>query len=1147
MPAEVEPLRFCVLGPLEVRRDDRTVDIGSAMVRTLLARLLLDAGRVVSVARLIDDLWDGAPPPSAHATLQSYVSHLRRALEPGRVARDAPSVVITRAPGYLLQVDDGTVDAQLFDRDLEEARKLLDAARFDDAVTRLDSALIRWRGEPYGDVEAESFVLGERRRLEARRFTAIEDRLTALLELGRHREALGEIEALVATAPTRERGWELLMLARYRAGHQVEALRAYRDARHALVENAGVEPGPRLIGLERRMMAQDPELEWRPAQVDADSTTVVPHQQLPPPATPLSSQLPMVGRHDALARAHSALRRTVDGRGGVLLIQGEGGIGKTRLVEEVVGSASMHGVQVAWGRSSDGDAAPAYWPWTQALSVLAASADPAAVDAGGPHLAHVLQRPDARADVATVVSTIDDPGAVRFGVQRAVISLLEQVCSTAPSVVVLDDVHWADASSLRLLAALAAELHRIPLLVIATYRRVEAAGNAALTEALAHVARRVDTERLELTGLDRAAVAEHLAAAGVSASTRLVAEVHDRSGGNPFFVTELTRLIASQQEGTVPFDGGAVARVPHAVHDVTRQRLAQLPDPTIGIMGLAAITGRSSEIAVLADAAGLEPDTVLDLLEPAVDAGLVVFDLGRPGAVCFSHDLQREAVAESLPFTRRIRLHHRVATALAGRTVEDDASAARRIAHHYAESLALGTADEVLRWAPIAARHAAQRGGDDEAVEAWAMARDAHEAAHPDDLAGRYDLVVALAHAQRGAWDLAGALRSIDDAIALAQRLDDPVRVLDAAAIPSDVTLWNWNAPGEVPSELVEPMEAALDWVGDARTPTRARALGALGVALRYGDPARARLLTDRAIDVAESLGGTDDLARALNNAYLSRWWRPHHHEMLALTDRLLALPGLRPEVEAVASMHTMLILLASGDIPRLSSAMQRAQELRQIIHQPDVVAQLDLNLATWARLHDLRDEARSQLERAYRTRYQDSTMYAGEWVYYVGRMALGDLTDNEIDLHADRLARLAQDEPADLVRPTAILALLHVGRATDARRLVDDGPRLRECWSWAFNVVQWADITVELDLPGGEGLTAQLATFADDLVVAGSNLGCFGSTHQWLARLAHHRGDHTEAAEHASLAADRHQALGLPGLANCGGPDSSPLLSVRS
>jgi DNA-binding SARP family transcriptional activator len=1145
MPAGVEPLTFCVLGPLEVRREDRTIDIGSAMVRTLLARLLLDAGRVVSVARLIDDLWDGAPPPSAHATLQSYVSHLRRALEPGRAARDAASVVITRAPGYLLQVGDGAVDAQLFDRDLERARELLDAARFDDAVTRLDSALIRWRGEPYGDVEAETFVLGERRRLEARRFTAIEDRLAALLELGRHREVLGEIEALVANAPTRERGWELLMLARYRAGHQVEALRAYRDARHALVENAGIEPGPRLIDLERRMMTQDPELDWQPAHTETDSA-IVPHQQPPRAATPSSSELPMVGRHDALAQAHSVLTRTIDGRGGVLLIQGEGGIGKTRLVEEVVGSASQRGVQVAWGRSSDGDAAPAYWPWTQALSVLAASADPAAVDAGGPHLAHVLPRPDARADLATVELTTDDPGAVRFGVQRSVISFLEQACRAAPTVVVLDDVHWADASSLRLLTALAAELHRIPLLVIATYRRAEATGNAALTEALAHVARQVVTDRIELAGLDRAAVAEHLAAAGVSASTRLVAEVHDRSGGNPFFVTELTRLIASQQEGTVPFDGGAVARVPHAVHDVTRQRLAQLPDPTIDVMGLAAVAGRSSEIGVLADAAGLEPDAVLDLLEPAVATGLVVFDPGRPGAVCFSHDLQREAVAESLPFTRRIRLHHRVATALAGRTVEDDPSVARRIAYHYAESLALGTADEVLRWAPVAARYAAQRGGDDEAVEAWAMARQAHEAAHPDDLAGRYDLVVALAHAQRGAWDLAGALRSIGDAIALAQRLDDPARVLDAASIPSDVTLWNWNAPGEVPSELIDPMEAALARVGDTPTPVRARALGALGVALRYGDPARARLLTDGAIDVAEALGDSDDLARALNNAYLARWWRPHHHEMLALTDRLLALADLRPEVEAVASMHRMLVLLAGGDMHRLSSAMQRARELRQIIHQPDVAAQLDLNLATWARLHDLRDEARSLLERAYRTRYQDSTMYAGEWVYYVARMALGDLTDDEIDRHADRLARLAQHESADLVRPTAILALLHAGREPDARRLVGDGPRLGECWTWAFNVVQWADITVELDLPGGEGVAAQLATFADDLVVAGSNLGCFGSTHQWLARLAHHRGDRTDAVEHTSLAAARHQALGLPGLPDAGGPESSPLLSVR-
>lgn len=1126
MPPHGTDLDLRVLGPLEVRVDGQLVDVGSPMVRTLLARLLVDVNRVVSLDRLIDDLWDGEPPASATATLQSYVSHLRRALEPGRPARAAPTVLVTRSPGYSLVLPADQIDAGRFAAMVEHGRALLEQGDPGAAVGCLDEAISQWRGEPYGGIELEAIVLAERRRLAELHATAVEDRLGALLELGRHRYVLGDLDSLVAEHPYRERAWELLILAQYRSGRQVEALRTYQQARAALVDHAGVDPGPRLVELERRVIQQDPTLDWQPRSGPATSgvaSRLAADDELDevPPGT---ARPPLVGRDTALRASRAVLDRVSTGAGGVLLVGGEAGIGKTRLVEELAVHASGLGFRVAWGRSSDDEGMPGWWPWTEALSQLASDLAGPQLLAEGPALRHVL--PDLRTQPDGPAGDAD-PGAVRFAVQRDVVALLAQLCSRSPVLVVLDDLHWADSSSLRLLAALAPELRGLPLLVIATYRPAELLANPALTDTLAQLARHTDTDRIDLHGLDRDAVRSYLEAAGVSASPRLALEVHDRSGGNSFFVAELTRLLLSQQTGALPPDGGAAARVPHAVHDVTRQRLARLPDTTTDLLAVAAIAGRSSDLVLLAEVAGLEPDDALERLEPAVATGLLELDGERPGCFRFAHDLQREAIAEGLALATRLRLHRRIGQVLAAHEDGTGASAGQ-IAHHFAAAMALGTGEDVLRWAQVAAEHASSHGAADEAVDAWALAIEAHRAAHPADLAGRYDLEVHLAMARRSAWDLAGAQESIDRAIELAERLREPAKVLEAAAITSEIALWNWSPPGGIHRSLVHSMERALPLLSPDRTRTRIRALGALGVATRYASAGRARQLTDEAVDLADALGEPDELARALNNAYLARWWWPDRFELLALADRILDLDGLSPEVEAIALMHRMLVLTGAARVDELAAGMERARRLREVARWPDTAAQLDLNLSMWSAVQGEPSTARELLERAYRTRYQDSTMWAGPWVYHLGRSGIGDYEPDELDHSASTLANLAREEPVDLVRPTAILALLRAGRRDEARTLAGAGPRLVECWAWSFNVVQWAEISRELDLAAAEQILDLLAPMAGELAVAGSNLACFGPVHCQLARLAEHLGRPDAATHHHDLAADQANHLGL-------------------
>ena len=249
-------MEFGVLGPLAVRTEDQEVRLGGAKQRALLAILLLHANEVVSADRLIDLLWGEAPPPSAANNLQVQVSKLRKAL-----GRHGDARLVTRPPGYVLRVEQGEFDLAQFERLHEEGRNALVAGDAATAAARLRAALVLWRGMPLADVAAEPFAQLEILRLQERRAAAVEDRIEAELALGRHSALVGELEALVAAEPLRERLRRQLMLALYRSGRQADALGAYQQARRTLVDEIGLEPSRELQALEQAILVQDPSLD----------------------------------------------------------------------------------------------------------------------------------------------------------------------------------------------------------------------------------------------------------------------------------------------------------------------------------------------------------------------------------------------------------------------------------------------------------------------------------------------------------------------------------------------------------------------------------------------------------------------------------------------------------------------------------------------------------------------------------------------------------------------------------------------------------------------------------------------------------------------------------------------------------------------
>jgi DNA-binding SARP family transcriptional activator len=316
----LEP-RFCLLGPLLVRRGAAVVPIPAGKQRVLLAALLLNLGRALPADELAELLWETGPPASARSALHNYVRRLRQAL--GDASR---TLVITQADGYLLRVPADEVDILRFEATATRALHALRASRYEQAARELREALALWRGTPLSDVPCDQLVVRHARRLEEMRLQALEGRIEADLCCGRHSEVAAELRELAAAEPLRERLQGLLMLALYRDGRRADALAAFRNARRVLIEEVGVEPGAELQRLHRQILNADPALNVSVAPPPGAVPPVVP-RQLPTAVAHFVGRETELSRLDGLATAAEGAARSVV----IAVIGGTAGVGKTAL------------------------------------------------------------------------------------------------------------------------------------------------------------------------------------------------------------------------------------------------------------------------------------------------------------------------------------------------------------------------------------------------------------------------------------------------------------------------------------------------------------------------------------------------------------------------------------------------------------------------------------------------------------------------------------------------------------------------------------------------------------------------------------------------------------------------------------------------
>jgi DNA-binding SARP family transcriptional activator/class 3 adenylate cyclase len=682
-PATEPRVAYRLLGSMEVVGAERPLPLGGAKQRALLALLLLNANRVVSRERLIDELWDDDPPETAVTSVQVYVSRLRKLLP--------ADTVVTRPPGYLLRVEPEAIDLVRFERLVAEAH----GAEPERASRLLRDALALWRGPPLGEFD-EAFARIEGGRLEDLRLAALEERIEADLALDRRAGLIGELEALIAEHPQRERLRGQLMLALYRSGRQAEALEAYRDARAALDE-LGIEPGERVRELERAILTQDAALTPPPPLV-RDAV------ELPGPLRAISP-FPFVGREKELAALRSALALAEQGEGGqVALVSGEAGSGKTRLARELAREAGKRGTLVLYG-SAHPDVNMPYQPFVEALEFLVRISDPVALDdcIG-----------DRRGDLARIVPDLteasapmaDEPQTARHRLHVAVAELLIRVGAQRPVLLVVEDIHWADTPSVDLLRHLTRATPEARVCLVTTCRDRSEASQPELMTALSDLARLEGITRIDLAGLRTEDIAEFVArSSGTAVVGELPEAIDALTDGTPFLVCELWRALRESGSVEVSRDGVRMTRAvteldsPESVRDIVSYRLSRLAPQTTAMLEIAAVAGTEFELGLLGD----EGD-VVSAAEEAVESGMIEAVASTGTAYRFTHELVRRALYDRLSSVRRARLHLSVGEALERRYSGNLDRVAADLAHHFTLGVSVAGTERAVEHNARAAR-----------------------------------------------------------------------------------------------------------------------------------------------------------------------------------------------------------------------------------------------------------------------------------------------------------------------------------------------------------------------------------------------------------------------------------------------------------
>lgn len=664
-------------------------------------------------------------------------------------------------------------------------------------------------------------------------------------------------------------------------------------------------------------------------------------QSISPAANAAASDF--VGRERERAALRRALADAEAGRGRLILIGGEPGIGKTRLADELAHEAAAGGALVAWGSCWEAGGAPAYWPWIQLLRTGTQHGPQAAAQALRGQRAPSIVRFAAQVlagcdEQATAADSPPPDGAApddRFQLFDAVTRVLAVAARTRPLVLIIDDAHAADLSSLLLLRFAARELRQTRVLLLATYRDTEATRDPQRAGLFADLGR--DGTTLSLRGLSSADIGTWLAlgAAGAPPAT-MVRTLHGITEGNPFFLGEIVRLLDAG--GGLHAPGGhepalAGFAIPDGVRVAVRRRLALAADPTRTVLTVAAVAGRDFDAAVVRAALRIGPEAQAAALADAAACHIIAAG-ETPGAWRFRHVLFADTLVHDLPAARRHTLHLRVARAIEQVHRQHLEPHLAALAHHYAQALPRGPADKAIEFARRGAQHAHALLAYEEAVRLYETALAAHEAQPAPDPAQRWALLVALGEAAYAAGRFERTRLAYAAAADTARQLGCAERLARAAlgyGLPP-------IAPHTVDATLVALLEEALARLGPADGTLRAAALARLASELYWSDGrARGAALSAEAVAMARRLGHAPTLIYTLYMRHLAGWSLDNLDERLAIATEIVQLAEADPAMrtwELRARYYRFVDLLERGDIAAADAEIGRYAALAGALRQ---------------------------------------------------------------------------------------------------------------------------------------------------------------------------------------------------------------------
>ncbi len=650
------------------------------------------------------------------------------------------------------------------------------------------------------------------------------------------------------------------------------------------------------------------------------------------PVEPIRSASPVfVGRDVEMAELAAGLEDAIGGRGRLFLITGEPGIGKTVLAEQLAAHARARGVRVLWGRCWEGGGAPAYWPWTQLLRpLIEEQSEPTGADMASDAVDLASLFPELTERPVPDPST--QSAAARFGLFAAVAALLKRASSFQPLLLLLDDFHAADPASLLLLRFVVRGIRAQRLLVVATYREVEAESQADLAEALGDLVR--EAPSVHLRGLARTEVRQFMQSlTGVTASEDDLEDIYDATGGNPLFIRELVRLGGSDNR-LAPRGRQAISS---GVRAVIHQRLASLDATTVQVLSVAAVVGQDFEVPLVEQVSAFGLPDILQALARAERSELVKSVLDPPTAFRFSHGLVREVLYDDLPIAVRRELHGKVGAAIEGLSEGDLTSRLAQLAYHYAEVAGRDAAGKAVEYAHRTGDQAMESHAYEEAADQYHRALEALRFAAPNE-ALRCELLLSLGSAQARAGGYQEAKGSFLRAAEIARRLRVPEQLARAALGFGEPQVEG----GLVDQQLLTLLREALDVLGPDDSSLRARVLARFSLELTFSDEHGLRetvrdSLSRQALEMARRLGDVAALAIACRARWMALWGPDGLEERLALSDEILTLAretGDR-EMELVGRARKITCSMESGDLRAVEADIAAHARLAGELHMP--------------------------------------------------------------------------------------------------------------------------------------------------------------------------------------------------------------------